>query len=67
MRFWATQADAKILVLPSKAAPAERLPQNIQSWLAAERVVINPGDTVLNVLRSIRSRFGLKFSVSQRE
>jgi hypothetical protein len=63
----AAQADAQVLVLPSKAAPADRLPQNIQSWLAADGVVLEPGDTVLNVLRKVRARFGLRFNVSQRE
>lgn len=52
-----------VVVLPSLNAPASRLPQGVLDWLAAHGIVPDAGDTVLNVLRTLRDKFGEKFTV----
>ena len=47
------EASAAI-VLPSLQSPADRLPQALKDWIEARGVTIDPGDTVLNVLRKLR-------------
>lgn len=57
------QQDARLLVLPSLTAPADRLPAAVQSRLAAMGVTPAAGDTVLNLLRALRGKLGARFRV----
>lgn len=58
-----SQTILGVIVLPSLNAPAVRLPQVVLDWLAAHDVVPGADDTVLNVLRTLRDKFGEKFTV----
>jgi hypothetical protein len=49
------QALADLVVLPSLNAPADKLPVAVQTWLTTQGVIIATGDTVLNVLRTLRN------------
>ena len=51
----AAQGLAGVTVLPSLQTPAERLPQAVKDWLAAHGVTLEPGDTLLNLIRKLRA------------
>lgn len=55
------QKDARMIVLPSLSAPTARLSPAVLAQLTAIGVTPLSGDTVLNVLRAMRSRLGLVF------
>jgi hypothetical protein len=59
----AAQAVAGVTVLPSLTAPASRLPAAVTTWLAGQGITPAAGDTVLNVLRALRDKFGGSFDV----
>jgi len=59
----AAQKIPGIIVLPSLTTPASKLPQKVFDWLASHGVTPQPDDTVLNVLRALRDKFGASFAV----
>jgi hypothetical protein len=59
----AAQKVAGIIVLPSLTAPASKLPSGVLAWLQGKGITPAADDTVLNVLRALRDKFGANFSV----
>jgi len=59
----AAQGITGLIVLPSLTAPASRLPAAVLAWLQAKGVTPASDDTVLNLLRALRDKFGAKFLV----
>jgi len=57
------QSLAAVTVFPSLNTPADRLPQKVLDWLSGHGIVLGAGDTVLNVLRSLRDKFAEKFPI----
>ena len=65
----AAQSIGGITMLPSLSTPASRLSVGVRTWLVNHGVTVQPGDTVLNVLRALRNKIGKQddFDISLRE
>lgn len=61
--FDALNADTTLTVIPSLHAPANKLGAKVQALLSKAGVTPQPGDTVLNVLRSLRNAKGLSMKI----
>ena len=53
----ALQMDARLRVMPPLETGFERLQQEDQDFLADNEVPVEPGDRVLNIMRSVRNKF----------
>ena len=66
-----TLAQAQVLpgvvVLPALATNANKLSQAVKDWLVAHGVTVAAADTILDVMRQLRDKFGQRFDISERE